>query len=43
MYKDGKPSGKLKSGDLVEQLAQEVEARAAKQAADRSAKGESKS
>ena len=43
MYKDGKPSGKLKSGDMVEQLVQEVEARAAKLAADRAADGESKS
>jgi len=37
MYKDGKPSGKVKAGDLVEQLAQEVEARAAKIAAEREA------
>jgi len=35
MYKDGKPSGKLKSGDMVEQLVQEIEARAAKIAAER--------
>jgi len=35
MYKDGKPSGKVKAEDLVEQLAQEVEARAARQAAEK--------
>jgi len=37
MYKDGKPSGKIKANDLVEQLAQEVEARAARAAAEREA------
>ncbi|MDQ6986552.1 MAG: flavodoxin-dependent (E)-4-hydroxy-3-methylbut-2-enyl-diphosphate synthase, partial [Mariprofundaceae bacterium] len=33
MYKDGKPSGKVKAEDLVEQLVQEVEARAERMAA----------
>jgi len=37
MYKDGKPSGKIKAEDLVEKLAQEVETRAAAQLADKQA------
>ncbi|MDQ6987503.1 MAG: flavodoxin-dependent (E)-4-hydroxy-3-methylbut-2-enyl-diphosphate synthase [Mariprofundaceae bacterium] len=42
MYKDGKPSGKVKAEDLVEQLAQEVEARAERMAAAKEDKSEDK-
>lgn len=40
LYKDGKPAGKIKAEDLVEQLAQQVEARVEKIQAERAGDGE---